>query len=184
MEEIIYKYFPEASINNLEENIYNIKIICSNTPDYIEEIYGNNINFDINYNLNYIYIHKLQSCNDSGFNILNLIKKLGKELNINYIKLIDKSIINNSCYISLSYIYILMLGKSWYNIQGFISKDYEEEQVNNIELINKSIFEFISICENKNLLSPSKNSKIISKINDLFIKIKLKYTIDDNILIK
>src|SRR5437868_9695757 len=97
-----------------------------------------------------MHIESMTLCGKvSGTTILNKIIALAKNINLETIDLVDGSSIylnkqiDNKCYISLSALYILLHGISWYNKFGFISDEYNIEKTEN-DLIRKlSVSEFI-----------------------------------------
>ena len=93
----------------------------------------------------HIYLALLNKCLISGTESLNLVYALAKLMpNINYIKLVDGSMIN-ICGLDIEFaeLKILTKGISWYNSLGYVSDNYDEEKRLNNELITRDYEEFI-----------------------------------------
>jgi hypothetical protein len=130
---------------------------------------------------NILYLEYIEKCQSSGTVNLNKIINYAKLMNLESIKLADSSEILDG--ISMSIIFILATGTSWYNQYGFISgeENFEQEQIHNLHLINLPLKDFLSLISNKN--NNNNISKFIqimdkygfneeSKVQDIFIKIK------------
>lgn len=148
--ELLQKYFPEDKyvLNNLK-----------NTPEYkskkqtnILEVYqikdknnNNCITFTVFINPDNgkqgIYILYLDKCtSSSGTNLLNILEQYAIERgDIYQIDLNDASdIYVCNVRISLSYLYLLTTGLSWYNKLGYISDDTSFEKEHNLIEIQKN----------------------------------------------
>jgi hypothetical protein len=150
--ELLQKYFPEDKyvVNNLK-----------NTPEYkskkqtnILEVYqikdnNNNNNNCITFTVfinpdngkQGIYILYLDKCSSSsGTNLLNILEQYAIERGDIYeIDLNDASdIYICNIRISLSYLYLLTTGISWYNKLGYISDDTSSEKEHNLIEIQKN----------------------------------------------
>jgi len=163
-----------------------------------------------------IYIMELNHCGYNGRTNLNAIIEYSKELNkeskiIDLIYLIDASFFKHF-EISLSTLYILSIGISWYNQFEFFSENYHEEIEHNKKFLTMTLEEFLNECiekiidikrnyyENINnkiqtvlLKNHNKNfiKEILNKLqknkkekNDLTIEGLIKNTRDELILIK
>jgi len=130
---------------------------------------------------NILYLEYIEKCQSSGTVNLNKIINYAKLMNLESIKLADSSEILDG--ISMSIIFILATGTSWYNQYGFISgeENFKQEQIHNLHLINLPLKDFLSLISNKN--NNNNISKFIqimdkygfneeSKVQDIFIKIK------------
>jgi hypothetical protein len=147
IERSIKQIFPTAkiNINNLNTQVI---IKCIDILKSYRNIIGDHIDFTIIYN-DKIYIDTLLKCNQlSGHRNLEKIIELGKILknitNINKISLSDASdIILDGCNFSLSKLYILMYGISWYNKHGFISMSHDSEVENNKKICKLKLIDFL-----------------------------------------
>ena len=100
-----------------------------------------------------INIVKLDHCGYNGRTNLEAIIEYSKELNkefkiFEFLYLTDASYLKHS-EISLSTLYILITGKSWYNKFGFISKKYQEEIDHNRKFLMMTLEEFLNECIKK-----------------------------------
>ena len=103
----------------------------------------------------------------SGNSILDISKKFGKKINASKIRLIDASGLISICKgyeFSMTYLYILSNGVSWYNSKGFIPYFFDEEREHNVKLLSLNIVDFLS-------------AQCIYKIQQM--KIKRNQTIED-----
>ena len=165
----IFTFFPKGE--------YKIKIIKRLGKDCVN--IENCVLFYIEDNV--LYLEYIEKCQSSG--TVNLIKIINyaKLMNLESIKLADSSEILDG--ISMSIIFILATGISWYNQYDFISgeENFEQEKTHNLQLINLPLKDFLSLILNKNNNNNiSKFIQIInkygfneqSKVQDVFIKIK------------
>ena len=87
----------------------------------------------------------------SGPEILDILEKIAKKFNLSEIHLIDASHISiisltNKIYsISLTNMYILSEGISWYNKYGYISKSFNEEKDYNKIIMELPLSEFMKL---------------------------------------
>jgi len=164
----IFTFFPRGE--------YEIKIIkrlgkyCVNIENcllfYIED--------------NILYLEYIEKCQSSGTVNLNKIINYARLIKLESIKLADSSEILDG--ISMSIIFILATGISWYNQSGFISgeENFIEEKKHNLELMNLTLNNFLSKISNKNNNNIGKFIQLInkygfninSKVKDIFKKIK------------
>jgi hypothetical protein len=82
----------------------------------------------------------------TGNEIINISKKIGEIINAKYIELSDASTLNGACLdssISMTTLYILSIGVSWYNTKGFLSPYFEIEQEHNHRLLSLNIVDFL-----------------------------------------
>jgi hypothetical protein len=119
----------------------------------IRNISNNEICIEILIKLNSIYILTLHHCGYNGRTNLEAIIEYSKELNkeskiFEFLYLTDASYLKHS-EISLSTLYILITGKSWYNQFGFTSKKYEEEIVHNQKFLMMTLEKFLNECIEK-----------------------------------
>lgn len=165
----IFTFFPKGEykieiIKRLGKNCVNIK---------------NCVLFYIEGNI--LYLDYIEKCQSSGTINLEKIIEYSKLMNLESIKLADSSEILDG--VSMSIIFILATGISWYNHYGFISgeENFEQEKKHNFKLINLPLKDFLSLISNKNNNNNiSKFIQIInkygfneqSKVQDIFIKIK------------
>lgn len=154
--------FPTAQIKNLGNNNFNFYITCEEFNPHIENFTKYIVVF---INNNILYLDLLRKCNGfSGKEILNKIKNIAFNLKLNSIELQDASF--DEYNLSISYLYILIYGKSWYNFQNFFSKNYENEIKYNKNIINLPI---------KNFINKIINTEIDDKIKILEMNIKNYY---------
>jgi hypothetical protein len=97
-----------------------------------------------------INIVKLDHCGYNGRTNLEAIIEYSKELNkevkiFEFLYLTDASYLKHS-EISLSTLYILITGKSWYNQFGFYSKIYPDEVEHNKKFLTMTLEEFLNEC--------------------------------------
>lgn len=142
--EFIKSIFPDCEIRYLkdEEYYYHVTLHCENIS--FDNYLGNKLKFKI-YENKYIMLYFLMKCNKyQGNDVLEAIEKLGIYFNVEYVNLIDESnIIFDECKVSLSMVYILQNGYSWYNSKGYLSDNYEEEIINNKIFISGEILKYI-----------------------------------------
>jgi hypothetical protein len=103
----------------------------------------------------------------SGNSIIDISKKFGKKINASELSLTDGSELTSICkgyHFSMTYLYILSSGISWYNSKGFISRSFEEERQHNLKLLSLNIIDFL-------------DAQYIYKINHM--KKKIKQTIEE-----
>ena len=87
----------------------------------------------------------------SGTEILHILERIAKIFRLNKIYLQDNSYIKilsstNKIYnLSLTNMYILSEGLSWYNKFGYISLNFEEEKENNTRIMRLSLPEYMSL---------------------------------------
>jgi len=82
----------------------------------------------------------------SGNTIIDIAKKFGGILRAKQLSLIDASGLLSICYpnhFSLTTLYILSIGISWYNTKGFISPYFDEERRHNTRLLSLNIIDFL-----------------------------------------
>jgi hypothetical protein len=82
----------------------------------------------------------------SGNEIINISKKIGEIIQAKYISLDDGSGLENVCsghVFSLTSLYILSIGVSWYNTKGFVSPFFEIEREHNHRLLSLNIVDFL-----------------------------------------
>jgi hypothetical protein len=82
----------------------------------------------------------------SGNSILDISKTFGEKINASKMWLTDASGLSSICSgydFSMTYLYILSNGVSWYNSKGFISPYFVEEYNHNIKLLSLNIVEFL-----------------------------------------
>ena len=83
----------------------------------------------------------------SGNSIIDISKKFGKKINASKLSLTDGSGLTTICKgydFSMTYLYILSNGISWYNSKGFLSPFFDEEQEHNKKLLSLNIVDFLS----------------------------------------
>lgn len=155
----IFRFFPEG-----EEGEYKIEIEDSTVKIYNKHDQDNQDNLCINFEIRdrELFISKLHYCGYKGSTNLRKIIDYAKKLNenskiINSIGLLDGSYFKEFKDISLTILYILSTGKSWYNYFDFKSEFFDEEIKHNQQFLSMTFITFLDIC--------------ISKI----IEIKLKY---------
>lgn len=180
--ELLQKYFPEDKyvVNNLK----NTPIYKSKQNKYISEVYeikdkdnNNCITFTVfikpDNNKQIIYIKYLDKCaSSSGTNLLNILEQYAIERgDIYQIALSDASdIYVCKIMISLSYLYLLTTGLSWYNKLGYISVDTSSEKEHNLIEIQKNFANNLyKILTNKN-----NYSNIYDKLLQLFPDINIE----------
>ena len=120
MDKSLNLFFPNASINIDEDEIYTISS------------QGKCIDFFIDTDRNeklYIGIKQLNKCKISGSEILERIELFANNSNISYIILDDKSSLNiGDIDINFAILYILSSGYSWYNKFGYYQYNYVKER--------------------------------------------------------
>jgi len=180
--ELLQKYFPEDKyiVNNLK----NTPIYKSKQNKYISEVYeikdkdnNNCITFTVfikpDNNKQIIYIKYLDKCaSSSGTNLLNILEQYAIERgDIYQIALSDASdIYVCKIMISLSYLYLLTTGLSWYNKLGYISDDTISEKEHNIIEIQKNFANNLyGVLTNRN-----NYSNIYDKLLQLFPDINIE----------
>ena len=137
----INRYFPNAEIDVVDEK-YNVTVKCVEYTD-------TEIEFTIL--TDEIYLSSLYKCNyKSGTENLNNIINIAKDLGSLQVSLVDASALYyggdpniTNCDISLSTIYILLYGQSWYNKFGFKSVNYNEEIKHNEKIRQMSLVNFL-----------------------------------------
>ena len=95
-----------------------------------------------------IYISNINALGISltGNSIIDISKKFGEKINASMMWLTDASGLTSICSgydFSMTYLYILSNGVSWYNSKGFISPYFEEEYNHNTKLLPLNIVEFL-----------------------------------------
>jgi len=172
MEEIkekIKEYFPESEFKinyDSEEDEYEI-LSNSETNDLclLFKIDGD-----------HIIIEQLNKCKTSGKqNLINIENFAASIPSINYISLMDKSMLRlcENIAIKLNIFLILCNNESWYNTKGYYSKaNHTDSQINNSIQINRNIINFLNECFEKN------NIKDETKIKQLLDGIQL-FSSDD-----
>jgi len=180
--ELLQKYFPEDKyvVNNLK----NTPIYKSKQNKYISEVYeikdkdnNNCITFTVfikqDNNKQGIYIKYLDKCaSSSGTNLLNILEQYATERgDIYQIDLNDASdIYICNVRISLSYLYLLTTGLSWYNKLGYISDDTSSEKEHNLIEIQKNFANNLyGVLTNRN-----NYSNIYDKLLQLFPDINIE----------
>ena len=167
----IYKFFPKDryTISRIRSTI----TIQNKTNKLCIEI-------TINIIKNNIYIESLKHCGYSGRTNLEAIIEYSKELNkeskkINFLYLVDASYLKHQK-ISLSILYILSIGISWYNKVGFISSNYDEEVEHNRKFLVMSLGDFLNECIEKiiDITAIFKKSIFFSNKNIAFLNIFVK----------
>lgn len=146
-EDLIFTFFPKIKyVISSEETEYGriIQIINKLNRELCIEIRIEGKN---------IYIIELNHCGYNGKTNLNAIIEYSKKLNkeskiIDLIYLIDASFLKHF-EISLSTLYILNIGISWYNQFGFFSKNYHEEIEHNKKFLTMTLEEFLNECIEK-----------------------------------
>ena len=180
-EDTIFTFFPKIKyvISSEETEHYGriIKIIKKSNRELCIEIRIEGKN---------IYIIKLNHCGYNGRTNLDAIIEYSKESNkeskrIDLIYLIDASFLKHF-EISLSTLYILNIGISWYNQFRFFSKNYHEEIEHNKKFLTMTLEEFLNECIEKiidikqnyyeNILQKNKKEKNDLTIEDLIKKIR------------
>jgi len=155
---------------------------------------------------NTIHVNMIQKCSTSGTLFLENLDKLAEILQVNEIRLEDKSNIIFICdgkkiTIEMPILYILSTGRSWYNSKGYISSDSENEIIHNSEIIQQDMTKFLKdlgygdidkeflsrhnldstvktfFTTVKNYLMVNNDCQLILWLKDLFTKIKRKKTI-------
>lgn len=138
---ILEKYFGKNITRTEEEdNEYHITINCFGRDSDSSDFY---INEDEDNNIRMSYISR---CGEiSGTEILNKIINIGREINANFISLVDASLLyqDTDCEFDLAHYMILLNGQSWYNRFGFISKFHEREIRDNERIRSKSLENYI-----------------------------------------
>lgn len=144
----IFTFFPKEK--------YNIKIYYNSIT--IINKSNNEICIEIHIHIHgkenkKIFIENLNHCGYNGRTNLEAIIEYSKELNkeskiIESLYLIDASYLKHS-EISLSTLYILTTGKSWYNQFGFFSEIYQNEIENNKKFLMMTLEEFLNECIEK-----------------------------------
>jgi len=96
---------------------------------------------------NYIYLEYLSKCEYSGTKILEKLELLCRNFpEIKYIELEDASLIGftdskgNIFEYSLSLIYIMSCGMTWYNRHGYYQITFQQDYINYCSIINKNFF--------------------------------------------
>jgi len=82
----------------------------------------------------------------SGNTIIDIAKNFGMIIKANQLFLDDASGLNSVCmgsHFSLTTLYILSVGMSWYNTKGFLSPYFDEEQRHNTHLLSLNIVDFL-----------------------------------------
>jgi hypothetical protein len=82
----------------------------------------------------------------SGNSILDISKKFGEKIHASKMWLTDASGLSSVCSgydFSMTYLYILSNGMSWYNSKGFISPYFQDEYNHNTKLLSLNIVEFL-----------------------------------------
>jgi hypothetical protein len=139
---ILEKYFDKNITRTEEEedNEYHITINCLGRDSDSSDFY---IDEDNNIRISYI-----SRCGEiSGTEILNKIINIGREINANFISLVDASLLNQDtdCEFDLAHYMILLNGQSWYNRFGFIGKFHEREIQDNERIRSKSLKNYIQL---------------------------------------
>ena len=140
----IYTFFPKDRYNIIIDMYDSINIINKSNNELCIKIHieGKSIN-----------ILTLHHCGYNGRTNLEAIIEYSKELNkeskiIESLYLTDTSYLKHS-EISLSTLYILSIGISWYNQFEFISEDYPEEIEHNKKFLTMTLEEFLNECIEK-----------------------------------
>ena len=96
---------------------------------------------------NYIYLEYLHKCKYSGTESLKRLELLCRNFpEIKYIELEDASLIGftdskgNIFEYSLSLIYIMSCGMTWYNKHGYYQKTFQQDCINYSSIIDKNFF--------------------------------------------
>ena len=83
----------------------------------------------------------------SGNSLLDISKIFGEKINASSMWLMDASGLLSVCSgydFSMTYLYILSNGISWYNSKGFVSPYFEQEYNHNEKLLSLNIVDFRS----------------------------------------
>jgi len=148
----ILLFFPDQKFNvTMDDDVTKIKVEDKLNQNCVSFILSINENNKENSNL---YIKRLDKCNSaSGTELLKLVESLSKSLGINSLNLIDMSTKLTECgppLFSLSTLYILTTGRTWYNSKGYIDPDEQSYIDNeNNELINLTLNVFLKKCEER-----------------------------------
>jgi hypothetical protein len=95
-----------------------------------------------------IYVDVIHANEDmlSGNTIIDIAKKVGNIIHARELSLIDASGLGHICYpkhFSMTTLYILSIGISWYNTKGFVSTYFDEEYRHNNRLLSLNIVDFL-----------------------------------------
>jgi hypothetical protein len=95
-----------------------------------------------------LYVDLIRANGDmlSGNQIINISKKIGEIIQSEYVSLTDASGLENVCLgstFSMTSLYILSIGISWYNTKGFVSPFFEIEREHNYRLLSLNIVDFL-----------------------------------------
>jgi hypothetical protein len=141
---IIEKFFDKNIIKIEEEyNVYHIQIYYFNTEYEIAKFLTYESKEENNIKILYICRY-----NDiSGTEILTKIINIGKKMNINFISLIDASVLyqDTEYQFDFSYYMILLTGKSWYNSFGFKSETHHKDFNHNSKIRKIKLRDYIEI---------------------------------------
>jgi hypothetical protein len=83
----------------------------------------------------------------TGNSVLDISKNFGEKINASQMWLTDASGLSSICSgydFSMTYLYILSNGLSWYNSKGFVSPFFEEERNHNVKLLSLNIVDFLN----------------------------------------
>jgi len=83
----------------------------------------------------------------TGNSVLDISKNFGEKINASRMWLTDASGLSSVCSgydFSMTYLYILSNGVSWYNSKGFVSPFFEEERNHNVNLLSLNIVDFLN----------------------------------------
>ena len=164
----IFIFFPKER--------YNIEIIQDSNIIVIKNKSNNELCIEIHIEGKSINILTLHHCGYNGRTNLEAIIEYSKELNkeskiIESLYLIDGSFLKHPK-ISLSTLYILSIGSSWYNQFGFISEDYPNEIEHNKNFLTMTLEEFLNECIEKIIYIKQNYYENIDKKINIFLQKK------------
>lgn len=140
---LINKHFPGAKITSLPNGDISVVYKCHDKHEL-------DIEFTIRKDV--VYIHFLTKCNEqSGTEMLTRIIDIARGLNKN-VSLSDVSELYygddpnvDACIFSLTNLYILLYGQSWYNKFGFKSQDYDAELAHNKKVRSMKLSDYLDL---------------------------------------
>ena len=157
----LYEYFPDDKITYYKNNF-----IVSDCLDF----------YLIHDKVHFIYIEELSKSKYSGTEILNKMKELCLFFpEIIYIKLLDASRIlledskGNPINYTLSTLFIMISGMSWYNKHGYYQETFQKDYINYMSIINKNFRDsFQYIIDNIEQLNEDNDGFFYSNLREVY----------------